>query len=118
MKPIIEETFNKCEEFIDDCTPEELVKYERSLHIDFPKPIEEDSMTVREFCRHKTQALELCIIRENRWIVHSVWIDYEDLFVLSDKYANKEVKSTEWGTITIVNQNGNKMEIPCHYIDV
>jgi len=27
-------------------------------------------MTVREFCRHKTQALELCVIRDSGWIVH------------------------------------------------
>ena len=111
MKPIIAETFKKCEEFIDNCTPEELVEYERSLHIDFP-------MTVREFCYYNTKALELCVIRNHGWIEDCVYIDYEDLFVLSDKYADKEVKSTEWGTITIVNKNGNKMEIPCHYIDV
>ena len=75
-------------------------------------------MTVREFCRHKTQALELCIIRESGWIVHSVWIDYEDIFVLSSKYENKEVIKDEWGTIPIVDKNGNKIDVPCHYIDV
>ena len=75
-------------------------------------------MTVREFCRHKTQALELCIIRESGWIVHSVWIDYEDIFVLSNQYENKEVIKDEWGTIPIVDKNGNKIDVPCHYIDV
>lgn len=75
-------------------------------------------MTVREFCRHKTQALELCIIRESGWIVHSVWIDYEDIFVLSNQYENKEVIKDEWGTILIVDKNGNKIDVPCHYIDV
>ena len=75
-------------------------------------------MTVREFCRHKTQALELCIIRESGWIVHSVWIDYEDIFVLSNQYENKEVIKDEWGIIPIVDKNGNKIDVPCHYIDV
>lgn len=75
-------------------------------------------MTVREFCRHKTQALELCIIRDSGWIVHSVWIDYEDIFVLSNRYENKEVIKDEWGTIPIVDKNGNKIDVPCHYIDV
>lgn len=75
-------------------------------------------MTIREFCRHKTQALELCIIRESGWIVHSVWIDYEDIFVLSNQYENKEVIKDEWGTIPIVDKNGNKIDVPCHYIDV
>lgn len=75
-------------------------------------------MTVREFCRHKTQALELCVIRDSGWIVHSVWIDYEDIFVLSSKYENKEVIKDEWGTIPIVDKNGNKIDVPCHYIDV
>ena len=75
-------------------------------------------MTVREFCRNKTRALELCIIRDSGWIVHSVWIDYEDIFVLSNQYENKEVIKDEWGTIPIVDKNGNKIDVSCHYIDV
>lgn len=82
------------------------------------KPIEKNSITVREFCYHKTKALELCVIRNAGWVEDCIYIDYEDLFVLSDKYADKEVKNVEWGTITIVDKDGNKMEIPCHYIDV
>jgi len=75
-------------------------------------------MTVREFCRNKTRALELCVIRDSGWIVHTVWIDYEDIFVISKQYENKEIKNDEWGTIPIVNKNGNKIDVPCHYIDV
>lgn len=75
-------------------------------------------MTVREFCRNKTKALELCVIRDSGWIVHTVWIDYEDIFVISKEYEHKEIKHDEWGTIPIVTEHGDKIEIPCHYIDV
>lgn len=75
-------------------------------------------MTVREFCRNKTKALELCVIRDSGWIVHTVWIDYEDIFVISKQYEHKEIKNDEWGTIPIVTEHGDKIEIPCHYIDV
>jgi hypothetical protein len=75
-------------------------------------------MTVREFCRKKTQALELCIVRDSGWIVQAVWIDHEDLFGMSQRYENQEVKSDEWGTIPIITEHGDKIEIPCHYIDI
>lgn len=39
-------------------------------------------MTVEEFCLRKTQAQELCVIREDGWIVSTVWIDHEDLFAI------------------------------------
>lgn len=75
-------------------------------------------MTVREFCRYHTKVLELCVIRDHGWIVQAVWIDHEDLFGMSEKYLYKEVKSAEWGTIPIVTEHGDKIEIPCHYIDI
>ena len=75
-------------------------------------------MTVREFCRMKTQTLELVIIRESGWIVQAVWIDYEDLFGMSQRYCDMEIKNDSWGTIPIKTEHGDKIEVPCHYIDV
>jgi hypothetical protein len=74
-------------------------------------------MTVGEFCREKTQAEELCVIREDGWIVTSVWIDHEDLFAIHPNINNKEVKSDEWGVLPIVTEYGDSISIPCHYID-
>lgn len=73
-------------------------------------------MTVREFCRTKTAATELCVICDGGWRVGYAWIDYEDIFRLPESLANKPVKSDEWGTLPIVDKDGNKMEIPAHYI--
>lgn len=73
-------------------------------------------MKVREFCMKKTQARELCVIREGGWIVSSAWIDYEDLFAIHSNIACKKVKSDEWGTLSIVTEHGDKIDIPCHYI--
>lgn len=39
-------------------------------------------MTVVEFCLRKTQVQGLCVIREDGWIVSTVWIDHEDLFAI------------------------------------
>lgn len=75
-------------------------------------------MTVLDFCKHKTKATEICVIRERGWRVATVWIDYEDIFMLPDKLIDKKVKSDEWGTIQICDMNNYKTEIPCHYIDV
>lgn len=53
-------------------------------------------MTVREFCLKKTQVEELCVFRDEGWIIGSTWIDHEDLFTMSDRIKNKEVKSDEY----------------------
>jgi len=74
-------------------------------------------MTVREFCLKKTQVEELCVFRDEGWIIGSTWIDHEDLFTMSDRIKNKEVKSDEWGVLTIATKHGKKIQIPCHYID-
>lgn len=40
-------------------------------------------MRVQDFCLKKTQAKELCVFRDQGWIVGATWIDYEDLFIIS-----------------------------------
>ncbi len=74
-------------------------------------------MTAREFCLKKTQVHELCVIRDSGWIIATVWIDSEDLFAMNERVAKMEVKSDEWGTLSIVTKHGDEIDVPCHYID-
>ena len=74
-------------------------------------------MTVVEFCLRKTQVQELCVIREDGWIVSTVWIDHEDLFAIHPRFKNKKIKSDKWGTLPITTDHGDTLEIPCHHID-
>lgn len=77
-------------------------------------------MTLREFLRTKTNVKELCVIREDGWIVASFWIDYEDLFCgyLGDRLGEKKVKLDTWDYLPIVNGNSAEIKIPVHYIEV
>ena len=74
-------------------------------------------MTVREFCLKKTQVNELCAIRDSGWIIATVWVDHEDLFSIDKRVSEMEVKSDVWGTLSIVTEHGDKISVPCHYID-
>ena len=76
-----------------------------------------NTITVYDFCRHKTQAAELCVLCDGGWIVGAVWIDYEDIFRIPDSLRGKAVKSDHWEELTIVNEQGEKMKIPAHFID-
>lgn len=75
-------------------------------------------MTLRDFLRTKTNVKELCVIRDSGWIVATCWIDYEDLFYIPTKLADKLVKNDEWDYLLIVNENNAEIKIPCHYVDV
>ena len=75
-------------------------------------------MTLFKFCRTQTQVKELCVIRDEGYIIATAWIDYEDLFRLPESISNCEVIDDEWDFIPIVNENGCKIYIPCHYIDI
>ena len=77
-----------------------------------PTPI-----TVREFCLHKTQAMELCVLCDEGWIVGAVWIDHEDIFRIPDSLKDQKVTRHYWKELTIVNADGEKMKIPAHFID-
>ena len=79
---------------------------------------EEKPITLRDFLYKKTQALELCAITDGGWVVATCWIDYEDLFHIPPRLADKEVKSDEWSAINIVDKTGKTIQIPCHYVNV
>lgn len=74
-------------------------------------------MTVVQFCLTKTQVGELCVFRNDGYILGSTWIDNEDLFTINHIIRDKKVKSDEWGTLEITTEHGDKIQIPCHYID-
>lgn len=73
-------------------------------------------MTVAEYCRNKTRALQLCAILDQGWIVETVWIDYEDIFRISERSRNLTVKEVKQDKLKIVDANGSEMEIPCLFI--
>ena len=74
-------------------------------------------MTVGEFCIENTQFGELCVFRKNGWIVGTTWIDFEDLFTIPDSIKIEKVQKDEWGNLPITTEHGDKIIIPCHYID-
>ncbi len=78
--------------------------------MDIPKGI-----TLNEFLREYTEVHDLCFIRESGWVVASVWIDSEDLFIIHPDLASSTVLSYEYGTIPI---NGSETKVPCTYIDI
>ena len=75
-------------------------------------------MKLFAFLRYKTNTNELCVIREGGWIIDACWIDYEDLFLVHPKIADKEVKKDEWDCFPVVNENKANVKIPCHYFDI
>ena len=77
-------------------------------------------MKLSEFLRKKTQELELCVVRDSGLIVATYFIIHEDLFCrhLDHRLGDKEVKGDKWDYLPIVNENGAKIQIWCHYIDV
>ena len=75
-------------------------------------------ITLNAFLREKTNAEELCVIRECGWIIATCWIDYEDLFRIPSKMGDMIVKKDEWGYLSIVNENNACIKIPCHFVDV
>lgn len=74
-------------------------------------------MTVYEFCRKQTQTHQLCVIRNDGWIVETIWIDSEDIFRITRLSAEAEVKKTEFGELSVKTEHGDTIHIPCLYID-
>ena len=75
-------------------------------------------MTVAEFCWHHTKVGELIVIRDSGYIRQCAWIDSEDIFMLSTSIATAIVKKDEWGELKITTEHGDKVSIPCHYVDI
>jgi len=75
-------------------------------------------MSLREFLRTQTNTRELCIIREDGWIVAACWIDCEDLFHIPPRLADRPVKSDEWGFLPTTTESGDIVKIQCHNIEV
>ena len=75
-------------------------------------------MTVREFLLSKTNAMELCVIRDAGYIVETAWIDHEDLFIGDINHSSAIVKSDEWGFLEIYVPGNLRHSVPVHYIDI
>lgn len=76
--------------------------------------------TLSQFLLHHTQARELCAITMGGWIYATFFIDHEDLFdrYLDRELARKKVKKDHWDTLPIVDQHGNNLDIPAHFIEI
>lgn len=76
-------------------------------------------MKLAEFLLYHTRVEELCVIC-NPWIVASVWIDHEDLFIgyVNARLKNSTVVKDEWNPLIIAFDNGTRMSILAHYIYV
>lgn len=75
-------------------------------------------ITLRDFLRTKTDAYELCIIRDEGYIVAAAYIDKEDLFYVPSNLSERTVKKDEWGELEIVASKKLMQKISVHYIDV
>ena len=101
----------------NDATDDEIKqKIEEYQKINYEYDIEEYT-TVREFCLKKTKIGELCVFRDNGYIVDVTQIDSEDMFTIRNSIIDKKVKSDKWGTLTVTTKFGSKIDVPCHYID-
>lgn len=49
-----------------------------------------EPITLSKFLQNRTAAKELCVIREDGWIVATFWIDHEDLFM---RYLDNKIGS-------------------------
>lgn len=83
------------------------------------------NLTLREFLLHHTRVYELCVIRDQGWIIATVWVDDEDLFIgnLKEKLLNKTVIDDHWTDSFPISKNPEyfnegHMCVPAHYIDV
>lgn len=76
------------------------------------------TFTLMDFLLYHTQCYELCVIRDQGWIIFTVWIDNEDIFKIPEGYSNKQVLDDRFGTLPITNEDGERQYINVHYIDI
>ena len=104
--------------YVDNDTTDDEIKQkiEEYQKINYEYDIEE-YMTVREFCLKKTKIGELCVFRDNGYIVGVTYIGCGDIRTISNSIIDKKVKSDKWGALTVTTNLGSKIDVPCHYID-
>lgn len=78
------------------------------------------TMLLKDFLLKKTKAQTLCSITENGYIISTVYIDYEDLFMryMNPELLKKEVKEIKWISLTIADSGGYLHLIPCLSIEI
>jgi len=78
----------------------------------------ESNMTLSDFCYEHTQVGELVVVRDEGYVVTTAYIDVEDLFSLNPRLSQREVIKDEWGRIDVTTEHGDKVAMPCHYVDL
>lgn len=76
------------------------------------------SIALMDFLLTKTNAGELCVIRDYGYAVACAYIDYEDMFRIPREIYARAVQADSWGTVRIKDGKGGTLDIPCHYVDI
>lgn len=75
-------------------------------------------MTLTDFLLHATKIGELCVIRDQGYIIACAYIDHEDLFMLPATIAASKVVSDKWGTLNVTHEDGSATLTPCHFVNI
>lgn len=77
-------------------------------------------MVLSDFLDDNTHPMELIVIRDENddSVVQTIWTGENNTYRIMSHIIAADVISNEWRTITAVDQNGNRTEVPCHYIDI
>lgn len=75
-------------------------------------------MKLAEFLLERTKGQQMCAILDSGCIIETAYIDHEDLYIASIKNRDREVKCFYWSTLDIRTQHGDKLSIPCRYIEL
>lgn len=77
------------------------------------KPVE-----LMNFLLYHTPVKDLCVVRQSGYIRQVIYIDHEDLFLVHPMLQQMPVKSHRYGTLTVKDEAGHDIDVPCHYVDV
>lgn len=75
-------------------------------------------MTLSDFCYGHTKVGELVVVRDAGYVVATAYIDAEDLFALNPQLAARQVAKDEWGRLEVTTEHGDRIAVPCHYVDL
>lgn len=75
-------------------------------------------MTVKEFLRKEVQVHELCIIKENGYIIETAYVDWGDLFLTNLNTKDREVKESYVGGLQVRDSMSQISFVPVRIIEV
>lgn len=79
---------------------------------------QETPVTLMDFLLYHTPVHDLCVIRDAGYVRQVVYVDNEDLFLVHPGLHDRAVRSHQYGTMPVIEEDGTETSIPCHYVDV